>query len=63
MTFNPVFIQISDLNGRVVYSEKRNIPQAATITIDVKRWAPQMYVLKIINSKNEVIVSEKFDKL
>jgi glucose/arabinose dehydrogenase len=62
-TFNPVFIQISDLNGRVVYSEKRNIPQAATITIDVKRWAPQMYVLKMINSKNEVIVSQKFDKL
>jgi trimeric autotransporter adhesin len=60
---NPVWIQVSDLNGRIIYSEKRNVVQSTTVTLDVKQWKAQMYVLKIVNSKNEIITSQKFQKL
>jgi trimeric autotransporter adhesin len=60
---NPVILQVSDLNGRIVYSEKRNIAQSGTVTIDVKQWKPQVYVLKVINSKNEVVTTQKFEKM
>jgi trimeric autotransporter adhesin len=60
---NPVIIQVSDLNGRIVHSEKRNITQSGTVTIDVKQWKPQVYVLKVINSKNEVVTTQKFEKM
>jgi hypothetical protein len=60
---NPVTIRISDLNGRVVYSEKRNVNQSNTFTIDVKQWKPQVYILKVTNAKNEVISTQKFEKM
>jgi hypothetical protein len=56
-------IQVSDLSGRIVYSEKRSINQSNTITIDVKQWKPQVYILKVSNSRNEVITTQKFEKM
>jgi glucose/arabinose dehydrogenase len=60
---NPVMIQVSDLSGRIVYSDKRSISQSNTITIDVKQWKPQVYILKVSNSRNEVITTQKFEKM
>jgi trimeric autotransporter adhesin len=60
---NPVNIQVSDLSGRIVYSEKRNVNQSNTFTIDVKQWKPQVYILKVTNARNEVISTVKFEKM
>ena len=60
---SPVQIQVSDLNGRVVYSERRSVTQSTTVTIDVKQWKSQVYVLKVINSKNEIVTTQKFEKM
>jgi hypothetical protein len=60
---NPVSIQVSDLNGRTIYFEKWNAAQSSTITLDVKQWKAQVYVLKILDSKNEIITTQKFQKL
>jgi hypothetical protein len=60
---NPIFIQVSDLTGRTVYSEKRSATQLTNITLDVRQWRPQVYILKITNSKNEVITTQKFEKM
>jgi hypothetical protein len=61
---SPITIQVSDLSGRVVYLEKRNIPSSATtVTLDVKQWQEQVYILKILNSKNEVVTTQKFQKM
>jgi len=59
---NPVVIQIADLNGRVLYSEKRN-GSNSNLSVDVKQWTPQVYILKVINSKNEVLTTQKFEKM
>jgi len=63
VVLNPVLIQVSDLNGRMIYSEKRNVSQSALITIDIKQWKPQVYILKVINSKNEIVTTQKFEKM
>jgi hypothetical protein len=60
---NTLIIQISDLNGRVVYSERRAAGQNTNISVDVKQWKPQVYVVKVINSKNEVLTTQKFEKM
>lgn len=59
---NPVLLQITDLTGRVVYSEKRN-GSNTNLNVDVKQWRPQVYILKVINSKNEVLTTQKFEKM
>jgi len=61
---SPIVMQVSDMNGRIVHVERRTISSsAATVTLDVKQWKPQVYVLKIFNSKNEVITTQKFQKM
>lgn len=55
-------VQISDLNGRIVYSERKNAQQISS-SIDVRQWKPQVYVVRVFNSKNEVLINQKFEKL
>lgn len=60
---NAVMVEIADLTGRVIHSEKRTINQSSTMNIDVKHWKPQVYILKVTNSKDEVIANYKFEKM
>lgn len=60
---NPIFVQVMDLGGRVIHSEKTAVSQNSSISIDVKHWKSQVYILKVINSRNEVISTQKFEKL
>ena len=56
----PLTIQIADLAGRTVYTEKTF---TTSIDIEVKHWKPQVYIVRVINNKNEVINYQKFEKL
>jgi hypothetical protein len=58
----PVQLQISDLTGRVLFSQK-SLGVQSNISIDVRQWKPQVYILKVVNSQNEVLITQKFQKL
>jgi trimeric autotransporter adhesin len=61
---SPISMQITDMNGRVVHFERRNVASSSTtLTLDVKQWKPQVYIIKILNSKNELITTQKFQKM
>lgn len=60
---NPTLIQIMDLSGKVIFSKKQVGSQNSNITIDVKQWKAQVYILKVINSKNETLSTQKFEKM
>ncbi|MBO9570891.1 MAG: hypothetical protein J7497_01575, partial [Chitinophagaceae bacterium] len=60
---NSVMIQIMDLTGRIIHSEKNISTQNSMISIDVKYWRPQVCILKVTNSRNEVIATRKFEKI
>jgi glucose/arabinose dehydrogenase len=62
MDANPVRIQVTDLTGRIVYSQ-RHLGSQNSVSIDVKQWKPQVYILKVINSKNEILTTRKFEKM
>ena len=55
-------VRITDLSGRVVYSRRYYSAVAAELSVDMKQWLPQTYVLKIMNSKNEVVTTRKIIK-
>lgn len=64
MAAKNVTVQVSDVQGRVVYSSKEQLHQnVSNISIDARHWTPQLYVIKIVNSKNEVLATQKFEKL
>jgi hypothetical protein len=60
---HPVLVQILDLTGKIIHSEKRIISQNSVLNIDVKHWKPQVYILKVTNSRNEIVTTQKFEKL
>lgn len=60
---NPVLVQIMDLTGTIIHAEKSMVSQNSGISIDVKHWKPQVYILKVVNSKNEIVTTQKFEKL
>jgi carboxypeptidase T len=56
-------VQIADVQGRVVYSKNNIVNQdAAELKIEMKQLKPQTYILKITNSKGEVVATEKIIK-
>lgn len=56
-------IRITDATGRAVYEQTKMIEAGASeVKIDVNMLASQVYFLKLINSKNEVVVNDKFIK-
>jgi trimeric autotransporter adhesin len=57
---NPLLIQISDLNGKVIYSEHTS---GQSISIDVKQWKSQVYIVRVMNLRNEILASQKFEKM
>lgn len=56
----PVTLQITDLSGRVLYTEKK---WHAVSEVDVSRWKPQVYLLKVIDGGNKLVATEKFEKI
>ncbi len=56
-------VSIADVAGRKVHEEKVYLGVAgAEININFKQQAPQLYILSIRNSKNEVVVTQKLVK-
>ena len=63
MTKDNYRLQITDLTGQILYDNKTPIETGANeIKINVENLPVQLYILKIMNSKNEIIVTEKFIK-
>ncbi len=58
-----VTVQVSDLSGRVISTLQVNVNTIEReYQINTAKLSPQVYVLKIINSKNEVLAVQKFMK-
>lgn len=56
-------IRITDVQGRVVYEKVVNdLPSTSELKIPAGTWTPQVYVLKITNTKGEFITVQKFVK-
>ncbi len=56
-------ILITDMTGRTVCEQTKTIEAGASdVKMNVNMLPPQVYLIKLINSKNEVIVNDKFIK-
>ncbi|HEX2629342.1 MAG TPA: T9SS type A sorting domain-containing protein, partial [Chitinophagaceae bacterium] len=56
-------IEIVDLSGRKVYEQDAiSMSAGRTVRIDMRKFAAQIYILKVTNSKNELLSAEKFIK-
>ncbi len=58
-----VTLEVTDLQGRKMFSERRTINPNESLEINVKAWKSQFYVLKVLNEKKEVISVVKFGKM
>jgi hypothetical protein len=63
-TVNEVSVEVSDLQGRIMYTKREWLQSGSGgIEIDVRRWQPQLYIIKIRNRNAEVLSTQKFEKL
>ena len=59
-----VTVQITDMQGRVLYTSKEQLTKSiSNLNIDVRRWKQQLYIVKIVDSKAQVLATQKFEKL
>lgn len=59
-----VRIEVTDLQGRSMYQKTQYLPAGETLVdIHVRPWFPRFYVLKVRNSRNEVVATQKITKL
>ena len=57
-------VQLTDLQGKVVYEGVKNTTNTHTeIKIDMRGWKSQLYILKVIGANNEVLETQKIVKL
>ncbi len=57
-------IQLSDVEGKIIYKRSSTFePGTSDIKIDMLKMGAQVYVLQVINSNNEVILTQKILKL
>lgn len=56
-----VSLQVTDVFGRIIYSRKSSAANQL-MEIPSNLWAPGLYVLKIRNEKNEVVITQKIIK-
>jgi hypothetical protein len=57
-------VEVSDLQGRVMHTKREWLQSGSGgIEIDVRRWQPQLYIIKIRNRNAEVLATQKFEKL
>lgn len=56
-------VQVSDLLGRTLYTKSVSINAAGEeVIINTAKWKQGVYMLKVINSRNEVMTTQKFVK-
>jgi len=56
-------MSISDISGKQVYTEYLSADiTLRTFTIDTRKFTPQIYILKLVNSRNEIIGIQKIMK-
>jgi PQQ-dependent dehydrogenase (s-GDH family) len=56
-------IQVADMQGRIIYKLAKLVSAGSNeIAIDVKKWSPQLYSVKITGSDNKTLVVDKFVK-
>lgn len=57
-------VAVTDLQGRSMYEKAVNLPAGETLVdINARSWFPRFYVLKVRNSRNEVVATQKITKL
>ncbi|HET7898404.1 MAG TPA: T9SS type A sorting domain-containing protein, partial [Flavisolibacter sp.] len=56
----PLTLQVTDLSGRVLYTEKL---WRSAASINVGRWKSQVYLLKVLDSDNQLVATQKFEKI
>jgi carboxypeptidase T len=57
-------VQITDVQGKVVYDRiERGAATSTELQVDTKTWKPQVYILRITNSRNELLTTQKVIKL
>lgn len=57
-------IDVSDLQGRRIFQKQVHLPAGETVfNINVRPWFQRLYVLKVRNSRNEVVATQKISKL
>ncbi|MBD0299906.1 MAG: T9SS type A sorting domain-containing protein, partial [Nitrososphaera sp.] len=59
----PASIQITNTEGRLVFQKQITGTTSGSLNIDVKNWKPQLYIIRIVNSKNETLIVQKVMKL
>jgi PQQ-dependent dehydrogenase (s-GDH family) len=63
-TAKEVMVEISDLQGRLVHTNRAWLQGGAgNVELDVRRWQPQLYIIKIRNRNAELLATQKFEKL
>jgi PQQ-dependent dehydrogenase (s-GDH family) len=63
-TAKEAMVEVSDLQGRLVHTNRAWLQGgAANVEIDVRRWQPQLYIIKIRNRNAELLATQKFEKL
>lgn len=56
-------INVTDMQGRLIYQQVyQNVNSNGTLTINTQTWKPQVYQLKVTNSRGEFITVQKFVK-
>ena len=56
-------LHISDAQGQVVNTQKMFVHAAQNVIISSYSWKAQVYIVKVINGKNEVVSTQKLVKL
>ncbi len=54
---NSITIIVTDIQGRVFYNQPRGV---GDIKINTSIWPAQLYILKVVNSSNEIMSMQKF---
>lgn len=59
----PITVEVMDIFGRRVYTRSMNMEAGnSNIAINTSRWNAQVYVLRVLNAKREILHSQKFIK-
>ncbi|HVG42477.1 MAG TPA: T9SS type A sorting domain-containing protein, partial [Chitinophagaceae bacterium] len=58
-----ITLQVTDLQGRIVYKQDCKVDSGSECTIDANHWKPQVYILKLLNKQKEELGTQKITKL
>jgi carboxypeptidase T len=58
-----ILLQVTDVFGRTVYSRSLNLREGnSSLALDTDKWGAQVYILRVLNAKKELLSLQKFVK-